>query len=361
MVDHLGEEFQFRVLALDRDAVDELPYPEVKTNGWNRLGNADVYYVSPGNIGLAWLRTFLRGESHDLLYINGYFNPRFTGLPLLARATFGNYSKPTLLAPRGVFSPGAMALKSFKKSLYIHTTRMVRLYREVAWQASTSDEHADIQRIMGKSAEQVYVARDLPPRILSTIEEQVSRRRRPSEKELRIVFLSRIAEMKNLAFAIHVLSKVRSRCRFLIYGPIFDEKYWRHCQGLMSELPAHITVEYGGVVTPENVRQVFSEHDVFLFPTFGENYGHVIFESLSAGTPVIVSDQTPWKDDAAGACRALPLDESAFVAAIEAFAGLDAKNRLALAGRAVEYAGLVLRDDGVVDANREMFNSLLQL
>jgi glycosyltransferase involved in cell wall biosynthesis len=33
-----------------------------------------------------------------------------------------------------------------------------------------------------------------------------------------------------------------------------------------------------------------------LFPTHGGNYGHVIAELLSVGTPVLLSDQTPWRD-----------------------------------------------------------------
>jgi len=28
----------------------------------------------------------------------------------------------------------------------------------------------------------------------------------------------------------------------------------------------------------------------------GENFGHSIFESLAAGTPVIISSNTPWRD-----------------------------------------------------------------
>ena len=31
-------------------------------------------------------------------------------------------------------------------------------------------------------------------------------------------------------------------------------------------------------------------------PTRGENFGHIILQSLSVGCPVIISDQTPWKD-----------------------------------------------------------------
>jgi glycosyltransferase involved in cell wall biosynthesis len=35
-------------------------------------------------------------------------------------------------------------------------------------------------------------------------------------------------------------------------------------------------------------------HHVFVLPTLGENFGHAIFEALSAGRPVLISNKTPW-------------------------------------------------------------------
>jgi glycosyltransferase involved in cell wall biosynthesis len=37
-------------------------------------------------------------------------------------------------------------------------------------------------------------------------------------------------------------------------------------------------------------------YHLFVLPTLGENYGHVIYEALSAGDPVLISDQTPWRN-----------------------------------------------------------------
>ena len=31
-------------------------------------------------------------------------------------------------------------------------------------------------------------------------------------------------------------------------------------------------------------------------PTLGENYGHAIFEAMTTGVPVMISDQTPWRN-----------------------------------------------------------------
>jgi glycosyltransferase involved in cell wall biosynthesis len=135
--------------------------------------------------------------------------------------------------------------------------------------------------------------------------------------------------MKNLEFALNALSKVKFPIVFDIYGPIEDEKYWHLCKELIDKLPTQIDVNYCGAVTPDQVSAVFSGCDLFLFPTRGENYGHVIAESLSAGTPVLLSDQTPWRDlnrDQLG--WDLPLDMDAFAEKVEKVARMDAESRL---------------------------------
>ena len=42
--------------------------------------------------------------------------------------------------------------------------------------------------------------------------------------------------------------------------------------------------------------KTFSLYDLFLLPTGGENYGQVIAECLTAGTPVLISTETPWRN-----------------------------------------------------------------
>jgi glycosyltransferase involved in cell wall biosynthesis len=107
--------------------------------------------------------------------------------------------------------------------------------------------------------------------------------------------------MKNLVFAIEALARVRHPVELDIYGPVDDETHAAACRRAAASAADRLTVRWHGHVPHEEVRGIFSRHDLFLFPTRGENFGHVIFESLAAGTPVLVSDRTPWQDlDAAG-------------------------------------------------------------
>ena len=81
---------------------------------------------------------------------------------------------------------------------------------------------------------------------------------------------------------------------FDIYGSAENVKYWKKCQLLISKLPDNIEASYCGELEPKNVVDTFSDYDLLLFPSGGENYGHVIAESLSVGTPVLISNNTPW-------------------------------------------------------------------
>jgi len=127
--------------------------------------------------------------------------------------------------------------------------------------------------------------------------------------DLRVVFLSRISRIKNLDFALNLLSSIRGSVHFDIYGPVEDEVYWQECACLIDKLPPNIQAKYGGPVLPDQVIQIFAGYHLFLFPTQSENFGHVILESLASGCPVLLSDQTPWHNlEASGAGWNVPLN-----------------------------------------------------
>src|SRR5688572_25501442 len=265
-----------------------------------------------------------------------------------------------LLAPQGELSPGALGIKPLKKAAYIRLARLCRLYRGLTWQASNEAERDDILRIMKDVPhEHVRVAADLTESMDAA---PVVRAPRSASGALRLCFLSRISPKKNLDFALRVLADVKAPVEFMIYGPIEDDAFWATCQQLIARLPSHVRVQYGGEVLPQLVKQTLSEHDLFFFPTRGENFGHVIFEALLAGVPVLTSDQTPWVDlEAHGAGWSVPLHATgAFVAAIETASRELPKDREAAARRAMAYAAW--RVDRAADVKRahDLFRSLIR-
>jgi glycosyltransferase involved in cell wall biosynthesis len=86
-----------------------------------------------------------------------------------------------------------------------------------------------------------------------------------------------------------------------------------------------VYARYAGVVAPTSVHRTLAQYELLLLPTFGENFGHVIVESLVAGCPVMLSDQTPWRNlQSKKVGFDLPLDRpDLFVKAIEQFAAMN--------------------------------------
>ncbi|MNF89332.1 Glycosyl transferases group 1 [compost metagenome] len=113
---------------------------------------------------------------------------------------------------------------------------------------------------------------------------------------------------------------------------------------------------------PSEVQKVFSQYDLFFFPTRGENYGHVIAESLSVGTPVLLSDQTPWRDlEPQGLGWDISLaSPKVFAEKIDQFASLEFDVRLLQRSVVQAQAIKLLQSPENVEENLNLFRARLQ-
>lgn len=111
-----------------------------------------------------------------------------------------------------------------------------------------------------------------------------------------MVFISRIAPVKNLLYALEVLKNnhFEGLIEFDIYGPDEDKNYWEKCKELITHLPSNIIVEYKGFVDPKDISTTLSNYHSFFLPTKGENFGHAIVEAMQVGLIPLISDKTPW-------------------------------------------------------------------
>lgn len=366
MVDQLGDEFDFRIITKDRDSGISDPFPGIKTGVWQDVGKSKVCYLPPAQLKLAPFRNLMRTTPHDILYLNSFFSPVFTLYPLLLQRLRLVPVVPTVVAPRGEFSPGALGLKSAKKRQYLRLARALGLYSHVIWQASSEREKEEIIHGFGRRkdladlAQRIRVAPDLVPK--PAVPTACLEHPPKEPGVLRVVFLSRITAKKNLHYALDVLRGVRGTVQFDIYGPTMrDEEYWEECQQVIATMPENIRVTYHGAVEPEQVPKVFASHDVFLFPTRGENFGHVILEALSAGCPMLLSDQTPWRGlEKEGVGWDLPLDQpERFTSVLDRLVEMGADEHKLYREQARAYGAMRSQDTSVLDANRHLFQTAM--
>lgn len=357
MVGHLGDWLNFKIVTADRDTRDVAPYQNIEVDAWNDVGKAQVYYTSPGSRTVKDIARLICETPHDVLYINSFFDWAFAVQPLIVRKTGLAPRRPTIVAPRGEFSPGAFELKRWKKAPFTTLMRLCGVTSGVTWQASSEYEANDIRRVLGRSADQIVIAPNLPPPLEHNANDFGAVNEDRREGKLSICFLSRVTPKKNLAYALEVLREVSLPVEFIIYGSVSDSQYWVECQELLRQMPDHIDVQYHGAVDHERVVQTLARHDLFFFPTRGENYGHVVHEALSAGLPVLISDQTPWRRlTKKGIGWDIPLDRpDLFRTAIEEQVRLPLEARREQRVRAARYGRRISMDESIVAKNHALF------
>lgn len=374
LVGALGEEFHFRIVTLDRDLGDKWPFPHIVVDRWIRIGNADVMYLRPGLLGLLNLYALLRSvEENTVLYLNSFFGRRFSMLAVVMLRLRLCHAKRLVLAPRGEFSRGALQFKHIRKCVYITISRWFRLYRDVLWHASSDFEASDILRMFPQSAKitvaaivsRAEVRIDTWAYSRVAIAPDIATSRLPASTglspkvpgQLRAVFVSRISPKKNLAGALKMLAGVLNDIAFDIYGPSEDADYWEECQDLIAALPVNIHAQYCGQIEHAMISDVFASHDLLLFPTLGENYGHVICEALLAGCPVLISDETPWRNlEALGVGWDLPLSEpERFREVLQQCAVMGSEEYAAMRARAGAFGASRLSAPAVIEDNRMLF------
>jgi len=362
LVAHLGGEFDFRILTSDRDLGDAVPYADIQPDVWTEWGNNHVMYLSPDKQRLRSWRGLLTALDYDVIYLNAFFST-FTIYTLLLRRLRQVPARPVILAPRGEFSPGALQLKWLKKRAFLLTAGFFGLYRNLLWQASSNFEAQEIRDLTAQfrldSEPAIIIAPNPPPKLLGNAHNPALRNKKSGIAQF--VFLSRIARKKNLHYALNLLCKVPWQVRFDIYGPIEDTGYWQECEQIIGTLPASVQVSYHGPVPADQVPATFASYHAFLFPTHGENFGHVILEALSAGCPVITSDQTPWRDLAARqAGWDLPLEQpDAFLQVIQQVIDMDQPTWETWSLGARGVADAFIHDPSIVEANRQLFYAAL--
>ena len=256
-------------------------------DGWNDRGNCKVRYFADSDVTKEKLKNVVDEINPDTIYINSLFDAMWT-IPLLKIAKEKGIK--VLLAPRGQLCKNAFIGK-YKKIPYIIYLKTLGLLKNVHFQSTSEEETGTIKKYLGGTDERIHFLTNLPslPKVELT----------HPKKEMgkaSFVFFSRIVPKKNLISAIKFFEGIKGEVFFDIYGPIEDEDYWKECQSAISELPENVDVKYKGLIDHDLVFNVLSQYDAFLFPTWSENFGHVISEALFSGCPVIISDQTPWKN-----------------------------------------------------------------
>ena len=291
-VNALRDEFEFYIEATNHDFGDTTPFPGIGDD-WYKVGFAHVRYHKDGELDFNYKKTeeFIREVNPDIMWFSGLLVPNKIHNAIRVGEKMGI---PVVISPRGEASPDRMKLKGYKKYPYAVFVSLLGIYRKknVFFHATSDDEIVGLRKFFHIKKERIY---EVPNIGVVATERKNDKKKKAGE--LRIVFISRIHEVKNLHFAIQAVNKLKVKAVFDIYGPIESAEYWKICEEEISKAPSNVKINYCGKVNPNEVGEIYQKYECFLFPTLNENYGHVIAEALANGCQVVLSKgTTPWDD-----------------------------------------------------------------
>lgn len=285
-----GSRHELSVLCRDRDIGSATPFGPEHHGAVSAPGYKVFYADFTRWRGRLRAFTWGRAQQPNLLYLNSFHSIWFTMVPLLLQGARFFGSSRVILSPRGEFNPAALREGSSLKRSYIRVWKLLGLQRRLVWVASSEKEGDEIRRLWGTSCE-IHVVPALSPAAIVSTPTLGSGLQHPRR---RMVYVARISPIKGLLEALRSLIGVDFDLELDLYGPIEDREYWTQCLLAIDQLPGSVRVTYRGLLARTDVPVALQRADCLLAPTYGENFGHSIFEALANSCPVMVGRNTPW-------------------------------------------------------------------
>ena len=336
LIEHLHAEHEFFIFTRNHDYLDPTEYTEVQPNAWLSQSKTSVYYTSDQHIE-SQMRAQIEAVQPDWIYLNGAL-PGLTRTCLkLRRKVPSIQAIPVLLAPHGNLSASALAHHRLRKQAWLAYAKARSLYHDVVWHAASTRETEQIRAVLGAAAQirevpmaPVMVGTCVPESAAITrpgaertgtsgnlesetvecptanqqaaaFKSQVSPLKPPCSS-LRLVYFGRLSPEKNLPFAFERLSTFAARHpeQSVVYDVIGsgEPRYAARLRKLSAHLPNSIQVNFLGQLPPSSLSAQLSarKYHALLMPSLTENFSYTVLESWQAGIPVLISDQTPWRD-----------------------------------------------------------------
>lgn len=275
------EGYQLRVVTTNR----YIPENCVPINKWYGLNGFKVIYQS-----LDQDQKLLYDELDrcDVLLTDGVCKISYFKLILSALKK----KKKVILSPRGELFESAINHKGklyglFKKS-FVGLMRL-SFRNRVCFHVTSKEEEDAVVKYFGRKA-QVW---NIPNYMILPERVEVKQ-----EVEPYLLYVGRLNHIKNIDIILSGLAKTslfrNGACKFKLAGERKGE-YYESLVAQVKDLGITDKVEFLGLVTGEEKDRLYAGAKCLLLMSKSENFGNVIVEALSQGTPVIASKGTPWQ------------------------------------------------------------------
>jgi len=231
----------------------------------------DHTHLSPSLLTHLW-RT---AGDYDVIHIHAWWNL----VSVLGCLVALMRKVPVIISPRGTLSNYSFHNKNNNIKSLMHLWLGKPLLKKCIIHTTSNNEHDVLKTMLPDNT--VFNI----PNFINLTENRFSGYQ-PTD-HLRLIFFSRIEEKKGLDVLLNALKLFNIPYKLTIAGD-GDSEYVNQLKKLAVDNGVANNIDWIGFQT-NNKYQLLYDHDVMILPSYDENFGNVVIESLSVGTPVLVS------------------------------------------------------------------------
>jgi glycosyltransferase involved in cell wall biosynthesis len=234
------------------------------------------------------LKSAENSEEYNLFHGHGLWQ-----LPVHQMARFARGKGiPYIISPRGMLEPWALNSGRLKKKIALWSYQRKDLELASCLHATSVPEAENIRKLgLNNPIAIIPNGIDLSEFQLPKKEEQL--------KKKNVLFFSRIHPKKGIELLVEawqMLDKsLRQDWTVEITGN-GSKNYIRNLQKLIVQSGLSDEIKITGPRYGVSKYNAFSQADLFVLPTYSENFGVVVIEALASGLPVITTKGTPWQE-----------------------------------------------------------------
>ena len=237
----------------------------------------------------------------DIVHLHGLWNPNLHRCAVICR----RWHIPYVIAPRGMLEPWSLKQKWLKKRIARFLYQDHDLKCAAALHATAESEAEQFRKLGFKNP--VIIS---PNGVnLPSGEGVRSQELGASDKglEKRALFVSRMHPKKGVLELVEAWGRLGIRSQelgvsgwkcelvYTVSGE-FEREYETKVKVKVKELGLEDQFIFTGALSDDEKWEAYARADLFVLPTYSENFGIVVAEALWAGVPVITTKGTPWSD-----------------------------------------------------------------
>jgi glycosyltransferase involved in cell wall biosynthesis len=227
---------------------------------------------------------FIKKHRTMLVHDNGIWHP----FNHMVSGVCNKLIIPRMVSSHGMLEPWSLQYKKWKKRIAWKLYQYKDLKTAICFHATALSEAENIRKLgFTQPIAVIPNGVDFPA--------NMPQKKRAQNGVKRALFLSRIHPKKGLKDLVNAWSKVKPENWMLFIAGPDEGGHENEIKALVKKLGLSLKVHFLGNLSDIDKWQIYRSSDLFILPTFSENFGIVVAEALAAEIPVITTTETPWR------------------------------------------------------------------